>query len=207
MSAKKPPRNLTHQHSKAVFSQQNNHETWVRAISDGPSDAWNRFAALFHGQISRASHKVTIVTPYFIPTSSMLDAIQTATLHGVNVDIYLPQILDQKIMQWARMHIIKEAIESGANIYFREGSFSHTKLFLVDNDYCFVGSPNWDPRSLMLNYESGIECHDAALSQALWDYVANIKKSSALYTILDYNAISLVQKIRNSIAWMSSPYL
>lgn len=182
-------------------------QAWARAISDTPSDELNRFAALFHSVVARAKHRVAIVTPYFIPSASLLDAMQTAALYGVEVSIYLPETLDQNLVQWARMHVMAETIESGTKVFLRQGAFAHDKLLLVDDHYVFIGSPNWDPRSLTLNYESGVECWSADLSQQLWAHVDTIASQSRRYTLTDCKQIGLLPRLRNSLAWTFSAYL
>lgn len=182
-------------------------QTWARAISDTPSDELNRFSALFHSMVARAKHRVAIVTPYFIPSTSLLDAMQTAALYGVEVAIYLPETLDQHLVQWARMHVMAETIESGTKVFLRQGAFAHDKLLLVDDHYVFIGSPNWDPRSLTLNYEAGVECWSAELSQQLWEYVDTIAAQSRRHTLTDCKQIGLLPRLRNSLAWTFSAYL
>lgn len=184
-----------------------NGDNWARVINDTPSDDFNRFAALFHSVVARAEHRVAIVTPYFIPSDSILDAFQTAALHGVDISIYLPHTLDQNLVEWARMHILGETLESGTKIYMRQGDFCHDKLLLVDDHYVFLGSPNWDPRSLMLNYEAGVECWCNELSQTMWQYIDHIEANSKRHTISDQNNIALLPRLKYGLAWMASSYL
>jgi len=45
--------------------------------------------------------------------------------------------------------------------------FDHTKLMVVDGAWTLLGSTNWDPRSLRLNFEFNLECYDRELATAL----------------------------------------
>ena len=38
---------------------------------------------------------------------------------------------------------------------------------LVDGLWSLIGSGNWDPRSLRLNFEFNVECYDPALARTL----------------------------------------
>jgi cardiolipin synthase len=41
----------------------------------------------------------------------------------------------------------------GANVFLFHGGFHHTKIMMVDDLYCIVGSSNMDARSLRCDYE------------------------------------------------------
>jgi len=45
--------------------------------------------------------------------------------------------------------------------------FDHTKLMVGDGAWTLLGSTNWDPRSLRLNFEFNLECYDRELATAL----------------------------------------
>ena len=45
--------------------------------------------------------------------------------------------------------------------------FDHSKLMLVDDEWVFVGSSNWDARSLRLNFEFNVECYDRDLAKRM----------------------------------------
>ena len=42
--------------------------------------------------------------------------------------------------------------------------FDHGKLVVVDDVWTLIGSGNWDPRSLRLNFEFNVECYDPAFA-------------------------------------------
>jgi cardiolipin synthase len=45
--------------------------------------------------------------------------------------------------------------------------FNHSKVMTIDGGWTLVGSSNWDPRSLRLNFEFDVECYDAGLAQKM----------------------------------------
>jgi cardiolipin synthase len=49
---------------------------------------------------------------------------------------------------------------------------------VVDGCWVLLGSANWDPRSLRLNFEFNLECYDAELAQRLDQWVET-KRSGA----------------------------
>ena len=55
----------------------------------------------------------------------------------------------------------------GCTIRLTRGSFDHSKLMVIDDDWSLFGSSNWDPRSLRLNFEIAVECYDRSLTGSL----------------------------------------
>jgi cardiolipin synthase len=78
---------------------------------------------------------------------------------------------------------------------------------LVDGAWTLVGSANWDPRSLRLNFEINIECYDAALCEAMRSLVADKLASAREVTKAEVDARSLPVKLRDGVARLLSPYL
>jgi cardiolipin synthase len=85
--------------------------------------------------------------------------------------------------------------------------FDHSKLLLVDDAWALVGSANWDPRSLRLNFEFNVEVYDQDFASGV-DGVIDAKINAARpWTLGDANGRSLAAKLRDGTAWLMSPYL
>ena len=85
--------------------------------------------------------------------------------------------------------------------------FDHTKLMVVDGRWSVVGSANWDPRSLRLNFEFNLECYDRELAtQLLGIAQAKIQKGRPV-TIADVEGRSLPVRLRDGVARLFSPFL
>ena len=65
----------------------------------------------------------------------------------------------------------RRLLAAGARLFeFRGGpreASLHTKLAVFDREYCWVGSFNFDPRSLLLNTEVGLLVHSPELAARL----------------------------------------
>ena len=48
---------------------------------------------------------------------------------------------------------MKKMMKRGAEIYYFEGGFHHSKLMTVDHEFCTVGTANLDGRSMRYDYE------------------------------------------------------
>ena len=95
-----------------------------------------------------------IVTPYFLPDSVLLRALQVAAMRGVEVDIVIPVRSNVPIMDWAMAPQLPELLARGCRVHRRSPQpFDHSKILVVDGFWCLIGSTNWDARSLRLNFE------------------------------------------------------
>jgi len=78
---------------------------------------------------------------------------------------------------------------------------------LVDGVWTFLGSSNWDARSLRLNFEFNVECYDESLAQRLELMVEEKRSRSTPITLADVDDRSIPRKLRDGLARLLSPYL
>ena len=178
-----------------------------RAVPEGPNEDHNMLATILVGAISSARQRVSIVTPYFLPSREMIGALQSAALRGATVTIIMPEKSNLPYVHWATRKMLWEMVEYGINTYYQPPPFAHTKLFVIDDYYAQVGSANIDPRSLRLNFELNVEVFDRGLVQRLEDYVASIQRVSRLVALGELEGRSLTVRTRDALAWLFSPYL
>jgi cardiolipin synthase len=103
--------------------------------------------------INSARHRLWIASPYFVPDTSLIQALQLAALRGVDVRIMLPAKPDHKLVYLAAFSYIAESEVSGVKFYRYQPGFMHHKVLLVDDDLASVGTANFDNRSIRLNFE------------------------------------------------------
>jgi cardiolipin synthase len=178
-----------------------------RAVTDGPGRDLFKLAAIFIGAVSLARRRITIVTPYFLPPRPLTGALVAAALRGVEVNVILPERNNQPVAHWANRNMLWELLRWGVKCYYQPGPFPHTKLFLIDHHYAVVGSANMDPRSLRLNFELGVEIFEPQLTKQLSDHCDGLRARSREVTLDEINDRSLPVQIRDSIAWLFTPYL
>ena len=140
---------------------------FARGISSGPDDELYRLENILGAALSVARSRVRIVTPYFLPDARLQFAIAQAVLRGVTVEIVLPQVSDQRIMDWAIRAHVRFFRHIEAHFTLSPAPFDHSKLMTVDSEWAVIGSSNWDTRSLRLNFEFDLECHDHDFIQVL----------------------------------------
>jgi cardiolipin synthase len=182
-------------------------EALCRAVDDGPTEDSDRLADLLVAAVSSARRRVLIMTPYFLPSRELVGALQSAALRGLDVAVVLPARNNLPYVQWASRHGLHDLLMRGVKVYYRPAPFAHTKLFVIDDAYAVIGSANIDPRSLRLNFELDVEVYDAALVPRLAGHIVDTLARSRRFTLADYRNRSLPVRLRDSLAWLLSPYL
>lgn len=180
---------------------------WSRGIADGPDDDFDKLRMVLLGALSCAVSSVVVVSPYFLPDDALLNALNVAAMRGVEVDIILPSENNLSFVAWASTTLWPSLLEHGCRIWLSQAPFDHTKLMLVDNGWTLLGSGNWDPRSLQLNFEFNVECYDGKLAQSLRELVDGRIAGAHAVTVQELADRSIVARIRNGVARLASPYL
>ena len=178
-----------------------------RTIVDGPGENLDHLSIILLTAINSANKTITLMTPYFLPSRELIAALQITALRGVNITIILPEKNNLSYVHWATNHMLWELLGSGVNVFFQPGPFSHSKLFVIDDQYSLIGSANIDPRSLRLNYEVGLEVYDEDFAINLMNYAKKTLQVSRPVTLEEVDNRPLIIKVRDGIAWLFSPYL
>jgi cardiolipin synthase len=142
-----------------------------------------------------------------LPDQSLITALNLAVLRGVQVDIVLPSVSNLPYVHWASRGMWWQVLERGCRIWLTPPPFDHSKLMIVDNHWVFLGSANWDARSLRLNFEFDVECYNVELGAHLDGMVQARVEQSRPYTLAQVNARPLPVKLRDGVARLFAPYL
>jgi cardiolipin synthase A/B len=70
-----------------------------------------------------------------------------------------------------------------------------------------MGSGNWDPRSLRLNFEFNVEIYDRSLAAQMERHIDSLRSTANEITLADVDARSLPVRLRDGVARLMSPYL
>ncbi|WP_455220579.1 cardiolipin synthase [Kaarinaea lacus] len=199
---------VTGQHMEIVAPEQpRTGNVLCRVIVDEPSEIIDRLATTLVGAVSAAKERIVVMTPYFLPSRELMSALQAAALRNLDVTILLPAKNDNLLVHWATRNLLWQLLQFDIHVYYQPPPFVHSKLFIIDDQLVFFGSANVDPRSLRLNFELNIECYDYALVRRLMAYVDDKIVQSRQFTMEDIEKRSLPIKLRDSLAWLFSPYL
>jgi cardiolipin synthase len=179
----------------------------ARGVSDGPDGDIDHMRHVMLGALACARRRVCIVTPYFLPDEVLLTTLQITALRGVAVDIVLPARSNLPLLDWAMRPQLGRLLRAGCRVHLSPPPFDHSKLFLVDEAWSLIGSSNWDARSLRLNFEYNLECHDTQLVEQL---DALVEQRIGQAQALDAAALErqpLAGQLRDRLAGLLSPYL
>ncbi|MCL1971915.1 MAG: phospholipase D-like domain-containing protein [Endomicrobia bacterium] len=177
-----------------------------RIIPDGPDNKQRKIELIAQGAINAASKKITIVTPYFLPENNILTSIEMAAMRGVEVEIIIPSKTDSIIMDWAMEPNFAKLIERGVKIYKTHPPFDHSKYFVVDDAWVFIGSANWDVRSFRLHFECNMELLSKELAGELIAITESKKKKARTATIEKSRKLHFLKRIRNNACRLLTPY-
>lgn len=137
-----------------------------------------------------------LVSPYFVPTATGVDELSKLAARGVDITILTNALesTDVAVVHSGYAKWRKDLIAAGIQLYEMQkmspiarklerklrrqrlkgkerfgssASSLHAKTFSVDKKRVFVGSFNFDPRSLALNTELGFVIHSAKLAQQI----------------------------------------
>lgn len=122
-------------------------------IASGPADRLETCSLFFMNAINAAKKRLWIATPYFTPDRAIVSALHSAALRGVDVRIMLPFRGDLRLVHLASWAYIEEVGKAGIDFYRYRAGFLHQKVMLVDDALSMVGTPNWDNRSMRINFE------------------------------------------------------
>ena len=195
------------------YSQQNKVDTnsdkavVARIVQDGPDEHHNKTRWSLINALVCAQSTVKIITPYFVPDRTLMAALHTTAMRGVSIEIMVPQHSDIPFVDWTMAANYSRIIEHGIKIYKNKRPFDHSKIVIIDDVWSFIGSSNWDARSLEFNFEINLECFDRELNKKLTELFTLKKQNSIQITEDIINAVPLYKKIRNNLFRLFSSYM
>ncbi|HEY3567994.1 MAG TPA: phospholipase D-like domain-containing protein [Thermoanaerobaculia bacterium] len=118
--------------------------------------------------IASAQKELIIQNPYFIPDKELVDLIGNAVQRGVRVRLMIPgQITDSSVVRHAGHKQFQALLDKGVEIDEFEPTLSHQKIMIIDGVWSFVGSTNFDDRSLDINDEASVGLIDPGIAGQL----------------------------------------
>jgi cardiolipin synthase len=179
----------------------------ARGIPDGPDEDFEAIRWVLLGALAAARRRIRIVTPYFLPDQGLITALNVAALRGVEVDVILPERSNLPIVQWAQNAQLWQVLDHGCRVWMTPRPFDHTKAMIVDGAWSLLGSANWDPRSLRLNFELDVEAYGTGVAADL-DALVDARLATAReITLREVDQRPLPLRLRDGVARLFSPYL
>lgn len=132
----------------------------------------SHFPTIMHSvawMAQNARRYIYLQTPYFMPPTPLLNALQTAALAGIDVRLMLPETPDALWLRWANESYCTDMLRAGVKVYLYRKGFIHTKALVMDDTCCQIGTANLDFRSFENNFETNAVIYDGQVSRAVRD--------------------------------------
>ena len=140
----------------------------TRWLFGGPTRRLSPWARAVKRDLQRAK-KVDLIAGYFAPSPGMLRRLDRVGRRG-RARIVLPAKNDHPAAIRASRFTYAGLLRKGVEIYEYQPTKLHTKLFVID-DVVYIGSANYDIRSLFLNLEMMLRIDDQAFAAHVRSYV------------------------------------
>lgn len=162
--------------------------------------------------IASVTKNLEITSPYFIPGEEGGNLLHGLVERGARVTVLTNSLAatDVAAVHGAYAHYRESLLKSGIGLFelkaeSRPGRISlfgssnaslHTKAFTVDDHTGFIGSFNFDPRSIALNTEMGVLFRDAGLTaEVRQEFATHTGPTHAYRLTLD----------DGTLTWMAEP--
>lgn len=103
--------------------------------------------------IDNAQSMIQIVNPYACLFGMVRSSLYRALKRGVRVQFMVSTRSDGQQNADVTGFEMKKLMKRGAEVYYYEGGFHHSKYMIVDTLFCTIGTANLDGRSLNCDYE------------------------------------------------------
>ncbi len=176
-------------------------------LPSGPEYPEPLLQRLLLGLLHAATERVEIVTPYFVPDESTLDALKAAARRGVHCELILPESLDHPLVQLAQESYFDELLEADVIIRRHPTRLLHSKITLCDGRLSLVGSANLDVRSSLINAEFGLLCYSSETAARLADQIEAYRRACPLLTREQWETRGRGRMLAQNLARLTSPLL
>jgi cardiolipin synthase len=114
-------------------------------------------------QAISAKRSIWIATAYFTPSPSEIEALNGAARDGVDVRILVPSRNDHPWVSLLARRYYRRLLTNGVRIWEWQGEMMHAKTSVIDGRWVRVGSTDFNPLGVAINYELDAVIEDAVL--------------------------------------------
>ncbi len=177
----------------------------IQVVPSGPGFETENNLNMFNSLMYGARERISITSPYFVPDESLLYAVTTAGLRGVDVELFVPERADQFVVHHAQRSYYEQLLRAGIRVYLYPAPYVlHAKHVTVDDDISVVGSSNLDIRSFTLSLESTLLIHGTGFSRQLREVEDGYRSVSRQLTLTDWLARPRWQQVTDNLARLTS---
>jgi cardiolipin synthase len=149
-------------------------EDIIQVVPSGPDIQSDALYEALLSAVFSAHERIWIVTPYFVPDKSLMQALVIACHRGVDVRLITPAKSNHLVADLSRSGFMRELESKGVNVLLYPDRMIHAKAILFDHRGVMMGSANFDQRSLFLNYEVISFAYSRAIIDACADWMKEL---------------------------------
>ena len=165
----------------------------MHSIPSTGSTPAERFLAL---SIAGARKTLYITNSYFVPGENFMQLLLAAAKRGVDVRVItVSEKTDVKTTWYAGRTYYEKLLEGGVKIYEYQPAMMHAKSLVVDGMWSYMGSMNFDNRSLSFNNESLLVALDRRVGAQMDSIFMDDIKSSKEIKLDEFRKRALSGKI------------
>jgi len=133
----------------------------LQVVASGPDVPGDPLYEGIVAMIQQAERHIWIVTPYYIPDEVLQRSLIVKVRAGCKVTLVVPLKSNHPVTDFARRDFTRELVRAGGQVLMFEPGMIHAKAIVVDDRVALIGSPNFDLRSLFVNFEVGVLIYTA----------------------------------------------
>ena len=172
----------------------------VRLLIGGPTKGLASWARVVGDDLINGE-RLDMVMAYFAPPRRLLRRMRRIAQKG-GTRLVLPGLSDNPATIGASRLLYRGLLKSGARIWEFQPCKLHTKLIVLD-DAVYIGSANFDMRSLYLNLEIVLRIEDRALAERMRAYVSyHVDASRAITPQVHRQQGGVFNRIRWAASWL-----
>jgi cardiolipin synthase len=182
-------------------------EPSLRVHRNVPTQLIYPIRGMYLEAIDRATERISITQPYFIPDRAMRRALLAAARRGVDVRVLVPAASNHVITDWLSRGFYSTLLEGGVTIWRFEDAMIHAKTMTIDGRWSTIGTANIDRLSLTGNYEVNVELFDRGVAEHLERVFATDLSNSSRLTEAEWARRSLPAKLTERLLAPLRPLL
>jgi cardiolipin synthase A/B len=132
-------------------------------------------------QAVSAERSIWIASAYFTPGPSEVEALNGAARDGVDVRVLVPSRYDHPWIRLATRRFYRRLLRNGVRIWEWRGEMMHAKTSVVDRRWTRVGSTDYNPLGVAINFELDAVIEDRVLgAQAEAMFLEDLEQSKEI---------------------------
>ena len=129
-------------------------------------------------QALAAQNTIWIASAYFMPSWSEMEALAGAARDGVDVRVLVPSRYDHPWLRRLTTRFYRRLLRNGVKLWEWDGEMMHAKSSVIDSRWVRIGSTDFNPLGVAINYEIDVIIEDATIaSEAEEMFLEDLERS------------------------------